>query len=310
LLWWVDRQGLWLPEIQDVATQMQQEGSWDKPRQGDEGNYYSTAREDRSDIGRDVSKITYLDDQTPISHNKPLTPNLDVRKVKNEQNIEWAKYAVEASVIVGSILLAFAIDAWWEERSERRLEKELLVNMLDGIRATDAGILAAYERMETDNENLRSLLNATDDELSSMPRESLGPMTAALVRANTFDASAMLRTTDIRMIRDSRVRDSLNEWLSTATELSQYNQQAESLSSKALLATARHRVIRQFHMNGIESLDAKIDFVALRGDAELMANVSAMKATQRVIRSIFLPNLQKRNKELEQLLVGVTELNK
>ena len=36
-----------------------------------------------------------------------------------KQEIPWNKFVVEAFVIVGSILLAFAIDAWWDERQER-----------------------------------------------------------------------------------------------------------------------------------------------------------------------------------------------
>jgi len=35
-----------------------------------------------------------------------------------KQETPWNKLAVEAIVIVGSILLAFAIDAWWSERNE------------------------------------------------------------------------------------------------------------------------------------------------------------------------------------------------
>lgn len=32
------------------------------------------------------------------------------------QSIAWRRLSIEATVIVASILLAFAIDAWWEER--------------------------------------------------------------------------------------------------------------------------------------------------------------------------------------------------
>ena len=34
------------------------------------------------------------------------------------QTIQWKRLFVEAVAIVGSILLAFAIDAWWEDRSD------------------------------------------------------------------------------------------------------------------------------------------------------------------------------------------------
>lgn len=41
-------------------------------------------------------------------------------------NIAWKRLAIEAPVIVVSILLAFAIEAWWDERGERAAERVLL----------------------------------------------------------------------------------------------------------------------------------------------------------------------------------------
>ena len=40
--------------------------------------------------------------------------------------IAWKRLAIEAPVIVVSILLAFAIEAWWDERGERAAERVLL----------------------------------------------------------------------------------------------------------------------------------------------------------------------------------------
>ena len=37
--------------------------------------------------------------------------------------------ALQATAIVGSILLAFAIDAWWDNRQERELEQAVLVSL-------------------------------------------------------------------------------------------------------------------------------------------------------------------------------------
>ena len=49
------------------------------------------------------------------------------------QPIPWLRIGTESVAIVGSILLAFAIDAWWDERQERRLESEYLAAVLDEI---------------------------------------------------------------------------------------------------------------------------------------------------------------------------------
>jgi len=49
------------------------------------------------------------------------------------QTIPWLRLGTESVAIVGSILLAFAIDAWWGEQQERRLESEYLAAILDEI---------------------------------------------------------------------------------------------------------------------------------------------------------------------------------
>lgn len=46
----------------------------------------------------------------------------------DSQNIPWKRLAIEAPAIVVSILLAFAIDAWWEERqTEQDIVEDLAV---------------------------------------------------------------------------------------------------------------------------------------------------------------------------------------
>lgn len=50
------------------------------------------------------------------------------------EEIPWKKFAVEGFVIVASILLAFGIDAWWQERQERQFEQEALVGLQEEYR--------------------------------------------------------------------------------------------------------------------------------------------------------------------------------
>jgi hypothetical protein len=54
-----------------------------------------------------------------------------------KQDIPWNRYTAESIVIVASILLAFAIDAWWEERGERAAEQILLENLLSDFKETE-----------------------------------------------------------------------------------------------------------------------------------------------------------------------------
>ena len=49
------------------------------------------------------------------------------------QNIPWNRLVVEAAAIVVSILLAFAIDAWWDDRQQRNEEQTILKALLDDL---------------------------------------------------------------------------------------------------------------------------------------------------------------------------------
>ena len=43
-----------------------------------------------------------------------------------EQRTNWSRLTLEAVAIVFSILLAFAIEAWWSERQEQKFEEETI----------------------------------------------------------------------------------------------------------------------------------------------------------------------------------------
>lgn len=51
------------------------------------------------------------------------------------QKIPWKRIAVEAAAIVASILLAFAIDAWWQDRGARAQEAAAIVGLIQDFEA-------------------------------------------------------------------------------------------------------------------------------------------------------------------------------
>ena len=46
--------------------------------------------------------------------------------MNKSQEIPWKRLFVEATAIVASILIAFAIDAWWQDRTEHIVEAQYL----------------------------------------------------------------------------------------------------------------------------------------------------------------------------------------
>ncbi len=49
--------------------------------------------------------------------------------------LQLARLAVEALAIIGSILVPFGIDAWWERRKDRAAEHDLLASLNEEFRA-------------------------------------------------------------------------------------------------------------------------------------------------------------------------------
>lgn len=69
----------------------------------------------------------------------------------------WSGRLVEAFLIVASILLAFAIDAWWDDRSEGREDRALLEGFREDLRAEAAVQMGGFGRMR-DRELSRALI--------------------------------------------------------------------------------------------------------------------------------------------------------
>ena len=63
--------------------------------------------------------------------------------MKESQEIPWKRIIVEATAIVASILIAFAIDAWWQNRTERIIEVQYL-------RALQEDLLSSLELLDED----------------------------------------------------------------------------------------------------------------------------------------------------------------
>lgn len=53
--------------------------------------------------------------------------------MKETQSIPWKRLSVEASAIVASILLAFSIDAWWDDRQQSNEEQAILQALLNDL---------------------------------------------------------------------------------------------------------------------------------------------------------------------------------
>ncbi|MEJ2547442.1 MAG: hypothetical protein P8125_06440 [Gemmatimonadota bacterium] len=140
----------------------------------------------------------------------------------------FTRLLLEGIVIVGSILLAFALDTWWDERSERAEEQAILENLRAEFEAAEAQFefyFGWHQRIEASVgqtlETARGALKA------GLPRVTLPDTALALAYLSpTFDPrlgtlEGLLSSGRLRLIRDPALRHALASWnglLREATE--------------------------------------------------------------------------------------------
>ena len=102
-----------------------------------------------------------------------------------EQNsLSWKRIFAEGAAIVASILLAFAIDAWWVDRNEIERESRILMSLLAEIDQNQELLRQAgdeYKRRYMDALKILEYIDAsaTDIDYFSILIHSTDKLTAA-----------------------------------------------------------------------------------------------------------------------------------
>ena len=129
------------------------------------------------------------------------------------RQIPWRRVLLEGAVIVVSILLAFAIDAWWTNRIEQQREREQLISMLAEFRASLSGldgVLNSIQGHAKDVESLIALLKAAGDEPVLVHGSLLGSaITWRTSDVSTSTLDALMASGDLNLLRNVELRANL-----------------------------------------------------------------------------------------------------
>ncbi|PCJ25752.1 MAG: hypothetical protein COA96_06920 [SAR86 cluster bacterium] len=133
----------------------------------------------------------------------------------------WRKHAIEAIVIVGSILLAFAIDAAWDSRKENIQEQQLLTFISADMERNINALNGVIEKNLERDSGLYNFMSATPESLShltlSTSRDFLQISVAALdalYAVSTFTPyQGSLVDSDLSDISNIQLRNELGAWL-------------------------------------------------------------------------------------------------
>jgi hypothetical protein len=134
------------------------------------------------------------------------------------RQLPWPRLAAESAAIVASILLAFAIDAWWADRGETNREQEILGALLDDFRASRDEIdrwLAYHRAAKETATRLLQVATGEGDPVSAAEFDRfLSDLTWIDPRRHftTLTLDAVIAGGEIALIRDDDLRRQIADW--------------------------------------------------------------------------------------------------
>lgn len=144
--------------------------------------------------------------------------------MQNAGTLPWGRLAVEALAIVASILLAFGIDAWWDERQEKIEEQRILQGLHEEF-ALIREVLTSHRNLHLARlQALEDLLATIDGEASPATAALLGAVLDELLAPTTSDISngtlhALLGSGRLEMLSNRTLRRRLVSWESAIGEV-------------------------------------------------------------------------------------------
>jgi len=130
------------------------------------------------------------------------------------RTLPWLRIIVEGTVIVGSILLAFGIDAAWDERGERAREAEALQALSRDFTSADSVLRAQVLVIDSAAAAASAILELVGPGADEHYVDSLAVLIPLLIRRPTFrppmgTLEALLGSGDLRVIGDALLKAEL-----------------------------------------------------------------------------------------------------
>jgi hypothetical protein len=121
-------------------------------------------------------------------------------------SISWARILAEGVAVVGSILLAFGIQAWWEERRDRVEERQALEALTRDFEEASRDIRRELLIIDSVTVAATIVLGWTGPDAGARHADSLAALLQSISRVPGFQPpmgalEALLSSGDLRLIR-------------------------------------------------------------------------------------------------------------
>lgn len=137
----------------------------------------------------------------------------------------WGFLFTEMILIVASILLAFALDSWWDERKDREEEHEILLGLRDEFNHGRGLLVDRIDQHETDLRKMEALLAAMHEGRWVSGEFQIDESLAAMVAPPTTDLGkgvldALISSGRIELLQNRELRTRLSAWANVFGEVS------------------------------------------------------------------------------------------
>lgn len=137
--------------------------------------------------------------------------------MNRHSDIPWRQLIAEGIAIVASILLAFAIDAWWDDRQDRRDEQVMLASLHDEFAVIKSALEADIERHEQNLASLKTLLQRMNgdrhgDEAAVIEAAFLELLSPRTTDLGSGALEALLGSGRLELIESKPLREKIAGW--------------------------------------------------------------------------------------------------
>jgi len=189
------------------------------------------------------------------------------------RTIPWKQIAVEATAIVVSILLAFAIDAWWAEKKEWNVEQEALQLLRSDFVSSRDELAPLLQRLANARVNFARFQSVTHAELAKMNPDTIRPIIGGLAITITFDPvtatlDALANDGRLGLISDFQLLSQLSNWQTALDDLEDLSLELRTSSLRVRRASELHGGPFMFWRRGLDDIE-----ILQRASGETLVNL-------------------------------------
>lgn len=225
-------------------------------------------------------------------------------------SLAWKRLLAEFSVIVAGVLIALAVDSWWERQQERNRAEEYLTQLLVDFQETEqrlrGTIAAETTRLEGVNRvigrALRGPLPPADSLELPTGYNQFGPLTGTL--------TALIQSGDLRLLRSDSIRFELIAYSALIDEIEAILRHSETLiwnsTERVALGRARHSQSAARRDANAGRVWGQVDVAGALNDPEILSALQIQAAATQ-IRLFNLRHLEEPTSQIVRLIQA--ELN-